>query len=180
MTLCLVRNENDGWNWTLVEPYDPPFAYPKYVKWGTNQPNAPQGFEHFELCSALNIKIGEEDKIHDVNCFESNFCQVCRFVIDFSSLFCERSGIFRFTDVSYFKIRGTCPALADILDQDYVIDTEKLKESIENGITFLGITGYARTTIELDDDTKKWTVFDNKREKMMFIDYQVMIILTIF
>ena len=82
--------------------------------------------------------------------------------------------------MSYFKIRGTCPALADILDQDYVVDTEKLKESIENGITFLGITGYARTTIELDDDTKKWTVFDNNREKMMFIDYQVMIILTIF
>ena len=82
--------------------------------------------------------------------------------------------------MSYFKIRGTCPALADILDQDYVVDTEKLKESIENGITFLGITGYARTTIELDDDTKKWTVFDNKREKMMFIDYQVMFILTIF
>ena len=80
--------------------------------------------------------------------------------------------IFRFTDVSYFKIRGTCPALAEILDQDYVIDTERLKESIENGITFLGITGYARTTIELDDKSNRWTVFDNRREKMMFIEYQ--------
>ena len=125
------------------------------------------------MCSALNIKIGEEDKIHDVNCYESNFCQVCRFVSTIIKIKIAKLDIFRFTDVSYFKIRGTCPALAEILDQDYVIDTERLKESIENGITFLGITGYARTTIELDDESKRWTVFDNRREKMMFIEYQV-------
>ena len=50
--LAFIRNilnfirspEPDGtYNWTLTYPEDPPYVYPKFLKWGLNQPNAPQG-----------------------------------------------------------------------------------------------------------------------------------------
>ena len=62
---------------------------------------------------------------------------------------------FRFTVREYFKIRGICPEMADVLDSDYVIDTESLKNNIEDGITFLGTEGTKRTKIILDPVTDR-------------------------
>lgn len=63
--------------------------------------------------------------------------------------------------------------MADVLDSDYVIDTESLKNNIEDGITFLGTEGTKRTKIVLDPVTDRWTVVDKDGDKIMYLDDQV-------
>ena len=63
--------------------------------------------------------------------------------------------------------------MADVLDSDYVIDTESLKNNIEDGITFLGTEGTKRTKIVLDPTTDRWTVIDKDGDKIMYLDDQV-------
>ena len=63
--------------------------------------------------------------------------------------------------------------MADVLDSDYVIDTESLKNNIEDGITFLGTEGTKRTKIVLDPSTDRWTVIDKNGDKIMYLDDQV-------
>ena len=63
--------------------------------------------------------------------------------------------------------------MADVLDSDYVIDTESLKNNIEDGITFLGTEGTKRTKIVLDPSTDRWTVIDKEGDKIMYLDDQV-------
>ena len=63
--------------------------------------------------------------------------------------------------------------MADVLDSDYVIDTESLKNNIEDGITFLGTEGTKRTKIVLDPSTDRWTVIDKDGDKIMYLDDQV-------
>ena len=63
--------------------------------------------------------------------------------------------------------------MADVLDSDYVIDTESLKNNIEDGITFLGTEGTKRTKIVLDPSTNRWTVIDKDGDKIMYLDDQV-------
>lgn len=62
--------------------------------------------------------------------------------------------------------------MADVLDSDYVIDTESLKNNIEDGITFLGTEGTKRTKIVLDPSTDRWTVIDKEGDKIMYLDDQ--------
>ena len=63
--------------------------------------------------------------------------------------------------------------MADVLDSDYVIDTESLKNNIEDGITFLGTEGTKRTKIVLDPTIDRWTVIDKDGDKIMYLDDQV-------
>ena len=63
--------------------------------------------------------------------------------------------------------------MAEVLDSDYVIDTESLKNNIEDGITFLGTEGTKRTKIVLDPSTDRWTVIDKEGDKIMYLDDQV-------
>ena len=79
-------HEDGRYNWTLTSPEDPPYKYPNFLKWGLNQPNAPQGYDHYEQCSALNIIPGEEDLVHDVSCYEQNYCIVCRSIFSCLSI----------------------------------------------------------------------------------------------
>ena len=74
----------------------------------------------------------------DFTCSDSTLCSMCRF-----------------EDIMFFKFRGLCENLEEMIDKRYFIDTEILVKKLEKGIVF---TGFKRSRIMLDKETKRWKV----------------------
>ena len=56
-------------------------------------------------------------------------------------------------------MRGTCDELHDIIDEGYITDMETIKRNIDKGVEF---TGYTKTKMIIDKETKKWAVVSLK------------------
>ena len=84
------------------------------------------------------ISLGENLHIYDIDCHTSQYCFMCEF-----------------EDITKFTIRGLCSNLDNILDIQYLVDMDKVSQSIDKGIIW---TGYRQSRILFNKTLQRWTI----------------------
>jgi len=125
------QSELDETAWYTEEEYEEETS-PAWLEWQPGQPNG----QDRQTCTGISVSGG--NLLYDLPCTETSYCYMCRF-----------------EDITFFKFRGLCENLEDEMDQRYLIDTEVMVNSLEQGIVF---TGYKRSRIMLDKTLNRWKV----------------------
>ena len=105
---------------------------PPWLEWEPGQPNG----QDRQTCTGINV--AGTNLLYDLTCSDFTYCYMCRF-----------------EDITFFKFRGLCENLEEMMDQRYLIDTEILITTLEKGIVF---TGFKRSRIMLDKELNRWKV----------------------
>ena len=149
------KNEYADNNWTVYESestyWYPPFEYAGWLDFAIGQPNG----KHFQSCAGISLDQYEPNLVYDLDCSDSGYCYMCRLKSLLIKLFSNFSFTHRFTEITYFGLRGLCIELAQMIDQQFIVDIATISRNIEKGIEFTGLT---KTKIVLDKKTNRWTV----------------------
>ena len=127
----IVQSELDMNLWYTEEEYEEE-TQPPWLEWEPGQPNG----QDRQTCTGISVT--GNNLLYDLTCSDSTLCYMCRF-----------------EDITFFKFRGLCENLEEMMDQRYLIDTEILVTTLEKGIVF---TGFKRSRIMLDTGMNRWKV----------------------
>ena len=125
------QSELDMSLWYTEDEYEEE-TKPLWLEWEPGQPNG----QDRQTCTGISVT--GNNLLYDLSCNEFSYCYMCRF-----------------EDITFFKFRGLCENLEEMMDQRYLIDTEILVNSLEKGIVF---TGFKRSRIMLDTTLNRWKV----------------------
>ena len=125
------QSELDMSLWYTEDEYEEETS-PPWLEWEPGQPNG----QDRQTCTGISVT--GNNLLYDLTCSDFTFCYMCRF-----------------EDITFFKFRGLCENLEEMMDQRYLIDTEILITTLEKGIVF---TGFKRSRIMLDKELNRWKV----------------------
>ena len=85
--------------WYTEEEYEEE-TEPPWLEWEPGQPNG----QDRQTCTGISVT--GNNLLYDLTCSEFTFCYMCRF-----------------EDITFFKFRGLCENLEEMMDKRYHIDT---------------------------------------------------------
>ena len=136
-SLWIPYHKNSEGKWTLYDGTKESrlpefFKEPPWLEWEKSQPNG------LDMEECTKISLGESPFIYDIDCHTPHYCFMCEF-----------------EDITKFTIRGLCNNLDHILDIQYLVDMDRVRQNLDKGIIW---TGYSHSRIMFNKTLQRWTI----------------------